>query len=329
MSAQGYLFGYPFNVTEAKVRARPSWQPLIVGCGGGQNTGGVLAEMYLRGIRPDAIVMADTAGTDPERKGELPETYRWLEQHLAPWLRAVDFPALTIIYNTSPKSGHRSLYEECITNGVLPGTSYGYKGCTVKWKVQPLMRWVRTWAGAEACYAATSKPIKVIGYDAGPRDQERAESSGDGDRWHDFWYPALEWGMDRSGCVRAMLRVGLALPPGSMCFYCKSRKPAHVLDLRRMHPHLFDAGVAMEENAEARGGIGGGRAYEYRAKHAEQLALLESVHAPVEKEGVVGLGQSWSWKGLADMQAHDLEALIQLEAKKEEPGCMVCVVDAP
>lgn len=329
MSAQGYLFGFPFETTEAKVRHRPSWQPLIVGCGGGQNTGGVLCEMKARGIRPDAIVMADTAGTDPERKGELPETYTWLEKHLGSWLKRNDFPPLTMIYNRSPVAGHRSLYEECMTNGVLPGASYGRKGCTTKWKLQPMWDWVRNWAGAEACYAASSKPLKVIGYDAGHHDQDRASGSGDEDRWHSFWYPLIEWGLDRAGCRASILRAGLALPPGSMCFNCKSRKPHAVLELRKQHPRLFDAGVALEENAERRGGIGGRNAHEYRREHAAQMALIESVKAPVEKEGVVGLGQSWSWKSLAEMHTRDLEKLLALEARREEPGCMVCALDAP
>lgn len=304
----------PFSITSERVLARPSWQPLGVGCGGGVNTGAALVLLYRLGIRPDIIWFADTGARSEKdangypTEGEHPDTYEWMDRHLDPWLARIGFPARTIVTNLSPEAGHKSLYSECIANGVLPGRAYGKAGCTVKWKIRAQEDWIKREAWAAECYRKSELPIKILGYDAGAREVLRAERQGNHDRAHDkcifgrqcghvqFWYPLVEKDIDRPGCEDLIRSEGLPLPPGSSCWYCPNMTPDEVLSLKDTRPAYFWKGVAMEENSRARGGLYG---------------------------SVKGLGMDWSWGSLVDMKPEERACLPTARG-----SCMTCAVDS-
>lgn len=116
----------------------------VVSYGGGVNSGGLLCGMEERGERPDAILFSDT-------KGEREHTYRTIEAWQE-WCGRVSFPPITIVgYDTSK---HASLEQECLTNETLPSLAFGFKGCSVKWKRQPMDKWVEAWPAGCRCLGA-------------------------------------------------------------------------------------------------------------------------------------------------------------------------------
>jgi hypothetical protein len=242
------------TIDEEAVRARPPVQLLGVSCGVGVDSTAMLVEMARRGIRPDLIQFADT-------RGELPETYTYLRDVLDPFLSRVGFPPVTVLVRQSPRSGDRSLYDNCHRNMTLPSLAFGYKACSQKWKVYPMEKALNNDPAARACWKAGLKVIKAIGYDAGGRDTQRfchsqaAEgrrtAAGKADPKYIFWYPLQAWGIDREACVRTIEAAGLPVPVKSACFYCPARKPEEVEALQRDHPELYARAVELEKRAKA------------------------------------------------------------------------------
>ncbi len=114
----------------------------------------MLIEMYLRGIRPDLISMANAGG---EKK----KTYEFIPIFSA-WCRDVGFPEPVICdYRPKPETTARyreavngvadrlrlklddvqldnlsRLYGNMIANETLPGIAFGPKSCSLKWKLE-------------------------------------------------------------------------------------------------------------------------------------------------------------------------------------------------
>lgn len=197
-------------------------QPLIVANGLGVNSVAVLVEFSKRGIRPDAILFADTGSEKRETYDYLPTMQRWL--------KSVGFPPVTVV-NYQPKSTidhppYSSLGENCLTNGTLPSLAFGFKSCSLKWKVLPQNIWTNQWAKAVDFWNSGGKVKKVIGYDCTPKDMKRyAHAQGVEDEKYENWYPLVEWGMDREACKKAILSAGLPVPPKSACFFCPATQP--------------------------------------------------------------------------------------------------------
>jgi len=103
-------------------------QPLVVSYGMGVDSTAMLVGMAQRGIRPDAILFADTGD-------EKPATYAYLERMNA-WLDKVGFPRVTVIvyrvkdFKNWPE--YRTLEENCLTNGTLPSEAFGFGSCSMK-----------------------------------------------------------------------------------------------------------------------------------------------------------------------------------------------------
>jgi hypothetical protein len=232
----------------ADVLDRNALTPLGVSYGCGVDSTAMLVEMVKRGVRPDFILFADTAA-------ELPATYGYLPV-INEFLRSHSFPEVTVVRKRSKYAG---LYENCLGNETLPSLAFGKKACSLKWKVDPMNFWTGRFAPAKACWKAGFKVIKAIGYDGGARDKQRfcqsAESeakraaAGKGDKKYTYWYPLIEWGIDREACVATIEAAGLRVPIKSACFFCPARKPAEILELKVEHPQLFQLAVKLETTA--------------------------------------------------------------------------------
>lgn len=146
----------------ADVLDRNALTPLGVSYGMGVDSTAMLVEMVKRGVRPDVIQFANTGA-------ELPETYAYLPV-INEYLRAHSYPEVTVVRKNSK---YASLYENCLGNETLPSLAFGKKGCSLKWKVDPMNAWCNKWAPAKACWKAGFKMIKAIGYDGGARDKQR------------------------------------------------------------------------------------------------------------------------------------------------------------
>lgn len=107
--------------------------------------------------------------------------------------------------------------------------------------------------------------VKAVGLDAGEQHRltwARAKLAAGGpgrkvsreerlDReFFAYFYPLMDWGMDRAACERAIRDAGLPVPPKSSCWFCPASKKAEILWLREHHPRLLERALAIEANAK-------------------------------------------------------------------------------
>jgi hypothetical protein len=234
----------------------------VLSYGGGTNSAAILAGLLERGERPDLIVFADTGS-------EWPHTYAHIKE-VSEWCAKVGFPGITVIKGGQPqmiKDG--SLGAECLRLGVLPSKAYGMGGCSLKWKVEPQRKFLRTLVDDQGIKPADI--VQLIGFDADePERYERAVQLADRNPFAQR-FPLIEWEWGRAECVEAIERAGLSQPGKSSCYFCPSSKKHEILELRRRHPVLFGQAIEMERRALA----GEGQAPAARMK---------------------GLGRGFSWR---------------------------------
>lgn len=239
-------------------RAKP---PLVVAYGLGVDSTAALIWLHRERMRPDLILFADTGN-------ERAETYRYMEVVQA-WLQRVGFPLVGVVRYVPQNYKHwppyRSLGENCLTNGTLPSLAFGFKSCSLKWKVTPQNRFCDSWPPAVQAWEAGQKVRKVIGYDAGVRDRRRyAQALGVEDPRYDYWYPLIEIGWDRDRCVDEIRREGLpgwadhtgqtwvlqgGVPVKSACYFCPATQPNELHHQKAIYLRYI---VIMEARAEPR-----------------------------------------------------------------------------
>ncbi len=226
---------------------------IVVSYGGGVNSTALLIGMAERDWRPDAILFADTGNEFEDTYEHVDLVSRWAEHKLG-----VGITKVRRAYER-----HDSLEHECFNLNTLPSRAFGYSGCSVKWKRQPMDRWVRENARAKAVWASGARVSRFIGIDAGEAHRGKID---DDDRYV-YRFPLIEWDWARRECVAAIERADLPVPRKSACFFCPATTKKEVVELHRKRPDLFDRAVAIEENARAHG----------------QLNVVK------------GLGRHWSW----------------------------------
>ena len=234
---------------------------LMVAYGMGVDSTAMLVGLHARGIRPDAILFADTGS-------EKPTTYEYLAIINA-WLVSVGFPTVTVVRRNEQikvRAPYTTLEENCTVNETLPSLAFGYKSCSLKWKRDPQDAWTKRWEPARRAWARGEKVEKMIGYDAGPADSRRSKITDDAH--YTYTYPLRTWGWARERCIAEIKAAGLPVPVKSACWFCPASKKHEVEALAVEHPELYGRALAME--AGARNG-----------KHG--LGTVK------------GLGRKWSW----------------------------------
>jgi len=220
--------------------------PLVVAYGMGVDSTAMLIGMHQRGERPDLILFADTGD-------EKAATYAYLPTINA-WLAGVGFPQVTVVKNARPISGDKSLSDSCLRLGTLPALAYGMHQCSLVWKRDPQVKFIKKWEPAVAAWARGELVTTCIGYDAGPRDSCRSyKAEGKATKGFTNRFPLIEWGWDREECVRQIAAAGLPVPVKSACFHCPASKLAEIDWLAKFQPELAEKAKAMEAGAHARG----------------------------------------------------------------------------
>lgn len=211
--------------------------PLVVSYGMGLDSTAMLVGMAARGIRPDAILFADTGS-------EKVETYSYLGEINA-WLVLQGFPQVTVVNYQAKDFKHwpeyYTLEENCLTNGTLPSEAFGFGSCSQKWKHVPQNKWCQKWAKALDAWSSAIRVTKAIGYDC--TEEKRSFKAANGDpkkrekeeRLYRFWYPLQEWGWDRARCAQEVSGAGLPIPVKSSCFFCPNMTKPEVKALPRKH----------------------------------------------------------------------------------------------
>jgi hypothetical protein len=227
---------------------------ILVAFGGGVNSTAMLIGLIERGIYPSWILFSDTGG-------EKPETYSHIEV-VDHWLKGRGWYGITRLHKNSM---YESLEDECLRRNTLPSLAFGWRSCSDKWKQEPQRKFMNHDTAARKYWEAGQKITKAIGFGA---DELRRAKPYEDEKYRN-WYPLVDWGWDRTECVKAIERAGLDVPPKSACFYCPASTKQDVKVLAESNPELLQRAIAMEENARG---------------------LVK----------IKGLGRHWSWKDLTN-----------------------------
>lgn len=239
--------------------------PVIVAYGAGTNSTALLVEMVRLGLPVDAILFADTGG-------ERPGTYAYVAM-FSDWLVARGYPPII----TVNKGGRQeTLEEDCLRKSMLPSLSYGFKGCSHKYKIEPQDKWVNNWPPARAAWDADAKVVKLIGYDM----DEPHRAAIPEDAKYRYQYPLLEWGWGREECVAAIAAAGLPQPGKSACFFCPSSTKPEILQLRAAHPELLARALAIESMAKDSGNLKSVNGLGRRLNWGEFIELVDESEDP-------------------------------------------------
>jgi len=214
--------------------------PLVVSFGGGVNSSAMILLLRHHGIRPQAVLFADTGG-------EKPSTYQFIRESMSPYLRAINWPPITAVRGHDV--GKSTLEDACLAKAALPSLAYGYKSCADKWKKRPQRTFLRTWPPALAAWAAHHTVTFAIGYDAGETHRRALPDT----RNFSYLYPLRTANWGRQECLDAIRTAGLPIPPKSACFFCPSTTKAAILRLYRCHPDLAERACRIEQVAYASG----------------------------------------------------------------------------
>lgn len=212
----------------------------------GVDSTALVVGLVRRGFRPHVILFADTGG-------EKRETYEY-EGVIQEFLRREGFPPVETVrkvvkdYKNWPP--YHTLEENCLTNGTLPGISFGPATCSVKWKQDPQHDHLKRLPLVREAWAQGLPVTKLIGYDASPLDRRRTYRAGPPeDGRYAIQYPLIEWGWDREECQRQIRAAGLPVPAKSSCFFCCAMKPWEV---EALTPEMLRRIVRMEARAHPR-----------------------------------------------------------------------------
>jgi hypothetical protein len=197
--------------------------PVVLAYGIGVDSTALLLELHARGATPDLVLTADTGN-------EKPETYAYLDV-IGPWMR--DRGIRHEIVSYTPKRfkhwpPYYGILEMCLTNATLPSKSLGGSSCSLKYKKAPQDAFLKTWQPAIEAWSRGQRVIRLIGYDAGPRDTARANHAlSIDDPLYRCDYPLRRWNWDRADCTARIVAEGLPVPPKSAC-WCIANRPEEI-----------------------------------------------------------------------------------------------------
>jgi hypothetical protein len=208
----------------------------IVAFGGGTDSTAVLIGLRDHGLKPDRILFADTGG-------EQQHTYDYVGL-MDTWVKKQWGLSIEKVCRTNRAQEPLTLEAWSLHKKMLPSLAYGFKSCSLKFKVAPQDKAVNRWPSAKVAWKAGQRVIKYIGYEAGEARRIRPPESKDGK--YLYQYPLVAWGWYRQHCIDAIKKEGLPLSGKSSCFYCPAMKKIEIVALP---VELQRRAIAMEQNA--------------------------------------------------------------------------------
>ncbi|RNI26608.1 hypothetical protein [Rufibacter latericius] len=202
----------------------------------------------------DYVFFSNTGGASS--KGEKKATYRHIRL-MTRWLKSKGYPSVkTLIYN------REGLYQEVLRRESLPSIAFGFKTCSIKWKITPVDRYV-------AKHLKGRKLVKYVAYDASESHRIKDYST----EKERVVYPLVEWGMDRFDCMAYIHKAGLPVPQKSSCFFCPNMKEREIKQLQAAEPDLLEMALNLEKialpNLGTVAGLGRGKRWSEMLKQTE------------------------------------------------------------
>lgn len=207
-----------------------------VSFGGGTDSAAVLIGLRDKDLRPDRILFADTGA-------ERQETYDFVYA-MNTWCRKQMGVDIEIVHYTRRTGERMTLEQHSLRTKMLPSLAYGFKSCSLKFKVAPQDKALNHWPEARAAWKRGERVIKYIGYEAGEVRRVRRPESKDGK--YLYQYPLIAWGWYRQTCIDVIRKEGLPLPGKSSCFFCPAMKKREIVALPK---ELQRRAVEIERNA--------------------------------------------------------------------------------
>ena len=217
----------------------------IASFGGGTNSTAMIIDLLNSGGHLDLIIFADTGA-------EHPETYCHIEK-FNHWLTKKGYSEIVRVQNKYKNGSVDKLEERCLQEKMLPSYAYGFKGCSKRYKLGPIEKFINNWEPAKKSIKNGNKVIRLIGFDVGEEHRVLTATKNDKlepSKKYIFQYPLYEKGINRQDCIEIIKKEGLLLPGKSSCFFCPAMKKDEILTLKHKYPDLFQRAINLERNAK-------------------------------------------------------------------------------
>lgn len=217
---------------------------IVSGCG--DDSAMMIAECYVRGYEPKAIVFCDTGN-------EMQHTYKFLAR-LSSWMMSRSWSKLIILKKLNKRGEVINVYDENFKHGTMPPPVYGFKTCSQRFKTELANRWIainegygkKIKSGIEVQWKSIEKKIiKAVGINA---DEDHRIGQWKNDSSFEQVFPLVDWDIGEKESKNTVESVGLYMPGKSSCYMCPNMTAKEIVDLYNHYPLMFYKAIAMERN---------------------------------------------------------------------------------
>jgi 3'-phosphoadenosine 5'-phosphosulfate sulfotransferase (PAPS reductase)/FAD synthetase len=216
----------------------------VITCGAGLNFTALITEWHRREMpRPDLIIFADTGS-------ERARTY----QHIVVvnnWLMSIGYPEITVVFVKDKESQNQvKLHELCLKTKTLPAPAFGFKSCSMRFKVEQVDKFLNNYAPSKSIWGKfrklseiKNKITRIVGFDFG---EGHRTYNADCDKY-DVVYPLVDWEIDREDCEEIVANSQLPLPIKSSCYMCPNMKSREIVEMAKNEPEALNAALKVED----------------------------------------------------------------------------------
>lgn len=190
-----------------------------------------------QGIKFDFILFSDPGS-------ENPKTYEYIE-YFNKWLKEHKQPKIITLNKRDKNKEILTLYDDNFRLKTLPSIAYGFKKCSLKYKVGPFDVFLNNSIIAQKCIKNGFHINTFIGIDM---EEDHRAVENPNQKYRNI-YPLISAEFGRFECAQYILSNGLILPPKSSCTYCPSMKPWEIIALYETYPSEFYRAIRLEQNA--------------------------------------------------------------------------------
>lgn len=212
--------------------------------GGGVQSMGAMV-LQSQGVLNYDYFLFSNVGEDSEN----PDTLTYLEQIAKPFAakHSIELIELHKTFVRGIRKGQReTVYGRAMGENrsqVIPvylsSGAPGNRSCTKDFKILVIAKWLKA-------HGATAENPAITGLGISMDEYQRMRTDSGIPHQH-LEYPLIDLGLSRRDCVKIIENAGLPVPPKSSCWFCPFKRHAEWVEMRRLHPELFDKAVELEK----------------------------------------------------------------------------------